>query len=75
LSLEGEDLRDRPLRARAETLSTSGDARIDARLLYVDHLEERGLEVFNAVSEGDCEGLVPNGRRAATTLIASRPRG
>jgi hypothetical protein len=32
--------------------------RIDCRLLYVDHLRERGSALFRAACERDLEGIV-----------------
>jgi len=37
--------------------------RIDSRLLYVDHVEERGVELFRQACRRDLEGIVAKWRR------------
>ena len=46
-SIDGEDLRDWPLIERKRRLRAVMP-RIDSRLLYVDHLRERGFALFGA---------------------------
>jgi bifunctional non-homologous end joining protein LigD len=57
LSIDGEDLRDRPLIERKRRLRTILP-RIDSRLLYVDDLPQRGIALFNAACRRDLEGIV-----------------
>jgi bifunctional non-homologous end joining protein LigD len=57
LSIEGEDLRDRPLVERKRRLRAIMP-RIDSRLLYVDDLPRRGTALFNAARDRDLEGIV-----------------
>ena len=54
--VDGEDLRDQSLlerKARLRTLIPDDDA----RLLYVDHVEERGVALFEKICEMDLEGI------------------
>ena len=57
LSIEGEDLRDRPLVERKCRLRAIMP-RIDSRLLYVDDLPRRGTALFDAACQRDLEGVV-----------------
>jgi bifunctional non-homologous end joining protein LigD len=57
LSVDGVDLRDRPLLERRRRLKAIMP-RIASRLLYVDHLKARGTALFNAACERDAEGIV-----------------
>jgi bifunctional non-homologous end joining protein LigD len=57
LSIEGEDLRDRPLVERKRRLRAIMP-RIDSRLLYVDDLPRRGTALFTAACGRDLEGIV-----------------
>jgi bifunctional non-homologous end joining protein LigD len=57
LSVDGDDLRGEPLFERKRRLREIMP-RIESRLLYVDHLEARGLALFRAACERDLEGIV-----------------
>jgi len=57
LSVESEDVQDRPLLERKRTLRRLMPS-IDSRLLYVDHLKERGCDLFRAACDRDLEGIV-----------------
>ena len=57
LWLDGRDLRQKPLIERKEILLTVVPAQ-PSRLLYVSHIEERGVDLFQAVCEQDLEGIV-----------------
>jgi bifunctional non-homologous end joining protein LigD len=58
LWLNGRDLRSLPLLKRKDRLQRLLDARRPERVLYADHVEERGIEFYQAVCERDCEGIV-----------------
>lgn len=56
LWVDGEDLRDRPLLERKSRLrALVPDSH--SRLLYVDHVEERGAALFSKICEMDLEGI------------------
>ncbi len=57
LSLDGEDLRDRPLLERKAKLRSLVPEK-DSRLLYVDHIEASGVALFERVCEMDLEGII-----------------
>jgi ATP-dependent DNA ligase len=57
LWLDGEDLRDRPLRQRKRLLA-SIMPRVESRARYVDHVERRGRDLFRAACDHDLEGIV-----------------
>ena len=57
LSVEGEDLRHLPLLERKRRLLAIMPT-IDCRLLYLDHLHERGIDLFRAACQRDLEGIV-----------------
>src|SRR5262249_9024908 len=57
LSVEGEDVQDRPLLERKRILRRLMP-RIDSGLLYVDHLAARGCDLFRTACERDLEGIV-----------------
>ncbi len=57
VSLEGEDLTALPLLERKRLLR-SVMPRIDTRLLYLDHVEIRGCDLFLAACNRDLEGVV-----------------
>jgi bifunctional non-homologous end joining protein LigD len=69
LSVNGTDLRALPLLARKRRLRGIMP-KIESRLLYLDHLPERGHDLYRAACERDLEGVVakwahgdvPNGR-------------
>ena len=57
LELESEDLRRAPLHERKRRLRAIMPC-IESRLLYVDHLERRGCDLFAAACAHDLEGIV-----------------
>ena len=57
LSVEVEDVQDRPLILRKRILHRLMP-RVPSRLLCVDHLEARGTDLFRAASAFDLEGVV-----------------
>ena len=57
LSIGDEDLRGLPLRLRKTHLRNVMPS-TDTRLRYVDHVEERGAELFGLACARDCEGVV-----------------
>ncbi len=57
LWLDGEDLRDLPLLERRWRLRTIVPA-ASSRLLYLDHIEELGVGLFELACERDLEGIV-----------------
>jgi bifunctional non-homologous end joining protein LigD len=57
LSVEGENVQNRPLLERKRILRRLMP-RIDSRLLYVDHLKARGCDLFRAACDRDLEGIV-----------------
>jgi ATP-dependent DNA ligase len=56
-ALGGKDLRPLPLIDRKRRLA-SIMRRIESRLLLMDHIEERGIDLFRAACEHDLEGIV-----------------
>jgi bifunctional non-homologous end joining protein LigD len=59
LAVDGEDLCSWPLRERKRRLrSIMPTPRVCSRLLYVDHMRERGSALFRAAGERDLEGIV-----------------
>ena len=57
LNIEGEDLTNQPLLERKRRLRRLMPI-IDSRLLSLDHLEERGCDLFRVACERDLEGIV-----------------
>ena len=57
LSIEGEDLTGLPLLERKRRLLHIMPT-IDCRLLYLDHIERRGCDLFRAACNRDLEGIV-----------------
>jgi len=57
LSVDGEDLRARPLIERKRRLRRIM-SRVESRLLYVDHVEGRGVDLFREACRRDLEGIV-----------------
>ena len=57
LWLNGRDVRYRPLLARKQRLRDILPRRA-SRVLYVDHVEHRGIDVFRAACTLDLEGIV-----------------
>jgi ATP-dependent DNA ligase len=62
LSLEDQDLRGRPLIERKRQLHRL-IPRTNSRLLYVDHIDARGVDLFREASARDLEGIVGKWRR------------
>lgn len=57
LAIDGEDLRQRPLLNRKRRLRGILP-RSASRIMYLDHVERRGMALFNAVLRDDLEGIV-----------------
>ena len=57
LAVDGKDLRDRPLLERKRRLRAVMP-RIPSRLLYVDHVRGRGVDLFRQACARDLEGIV-----------------
>jgi ATP-dependent DNA ligase len=57
LSVDGEDLRAKPLLERKRCLKRIMP-RVDSRLLFVDHVSERGKALFREACRMDVEGIV-----------------
>ncbi len=55
LWLDGEDLRDRPLVERKATLKGLVDG---SSILYLDHIQEQGVALFDQCVKLDLEGIV-----------------
>jgi ATP-dependent DNA ligase len=64
LVLDGRDLRDRRLLERKRIIRGI-IARQPAHLMYVDHIEGRGVELFRFVCESDLEGIVAKRKNSA----------
>jgi hypothetical protein len=74
LSIDGEDLQDRPLIERKRRLRGIMP-RIDSRLLYVDHLHARGSTLFHAACKRDLEEIIGtwrNGRDETDEISTCR---
>jgi bifunctional non-homologous end joining protein LigD len=57
LSIDGENLTTLPLLERKRRLLRIMST-IETRLLYLDHIEERGCDLFRVACERDLEGIV-----------------
>jgi ATP-dependent DNA ligase len=57
LSIDGEDLTGLPLLKRKRRLLRIMPS-IETRLLYLDHVERRGCDLFRVACERDLEGIV-----------------
>ena len=57
LSIDGEDLTLLPLLARKRRLLRIMPF-IESRLIYLDHIEQRGCDLFRVACERDLEGIV-----------------
>jgi ATP-dependent DNA ligase len=57
LSIDGQDLRSRPLLDRKRHLRRIMP-RIESRLIYLDHVVARGTALFDSICMHDCEGIV-----------------
>ena len=64
LWLDGEDLRECPLIERKKTLRKIVP-RHGSRVLYADHVEGRGKDLFRLVCDADLEGVVAKWKRGA----------
>src|SRR5207237_793873 len=71
LFLKGEDVRNLPLIER-KSLLRSLIPRRRSRLLYVDHIDKRGCDLFEQACELDLEGVVAK-RRTSTYIADERP--
>lgn len=69
LAVDGRDVRGWPLLERKRLLVSILPA-VESRLLYLDHLAERGRDLFRAACERDLEGVV--GKWANGTYQAGR---
>jgi bifunctional non-homologous end joining protein LigD len=58
LWLNGRDLRGLPLLKRKDRLQRLLDVHRPERVLFAKHIDERGIKLFQAVCESDCEGIV-----------------
>jgi bifunctional non-homologous end joining protein LigD len=58
LWINGEDLRGKPLMERKRMLRRVVPRRTNSRLRYLDHVEERGCDLFRVVCENNLEGIV-----------------
>jgi len=71
LALNGRDLRDQPLIERKRQLrDTLPEC---PQLLFVDHIEERGEELFNVVCKRDVEGIVAKHRLSRYAVETGNP--
>src|SRR5215510_4422187 len=71
--LNGEDLRALPLidrKARLRRLIRRGRS----HLLYVDHIEQKGCELFRRICELDLEGIVAK-RASSKYRVTEQPSG
>jgi bifunctional non-homologous end joining protein LigD len=76
LMINGEDLRDRPLLERKRRLrAIMPAAATQARILYHDHIDGRGVALFDAVRGNDLEGIVASGSTSGTTRTGRPRRG
>jgi ATP-dependent DNA ligase len=58
LSLEGEDLRERPLLERKRRLAKIIPYHYETRLRLLGHVPDRGKDLFRPVCDHDAEGVV-----------------
>jgi ATP-dependent DNA ligase len=64
LFIDGEGLREQPLVARKRRLRRiMPRPEVNARLLYHDHIDGRGIALFDDVREKDLEGVVAKWKR------------
>jgi bifunctional non-homologous end joining protein LigD len=71
LSLNGRDLRDLPLIERKRRLrDTLPEC---PQLLFVDHIQERGSELFDLACKRDLEGIVAKQRQSRYTVENGNP--
>ncbi len=57
LEVDGEDLRMQPLLERKRRLQTIMPT-VESRLLYLDHIPQRGRDLYRVACERDLEGIV-----------------
>jgi ATP dependent DNA ligase domain len=58
LWLDGDDLRGLPLIERKRRLRRLIRSSRCSRLLFADHIDARGTDLFRAICERDCEGII-----------------
>jgi bifunctional non-homologous end joining protein LigD len=73
LAVDGDDLRALPLLQRKRRLNRIMP-RVESRLRYVDHVRERGCDLFRAVCERDLEGIVGRWEKGGYARTGARPR-
>ena len=73
LKLDGQDLRNLPLIERKHILRQIIPP--PAHVVYVDHMERWGTELFRFVCESDLEGIVAKRRDGAYVSKDARPSG
>src|SRR5262245_54850426 len=71
LRLDGQDMRGLPLLERKARLKRI-IPRKPSRLLYVDHVETRGVELFERVCKLDLEGVVAK-RKTSRYIVTEKP--
>ena len=74
LEVDGEDLRMQPLLERKRRLRVIMP-KVASRLLYLDHIPERGRDLYRAACQRDLGGLLPNGRAGRIRRTAVGHRG
>jgi len=62
LWIDGEDLREKPLIERKRMLRGVVPRRSSSSLRYLDHIEQRGCDLFRVVCEDNLEGIVAKHR-------------
>ena len=68
LALDGNDLREAPCVDRKQILRDLVDERT-ARLHYVDHIEQNGIQLFDMICERDMEGIVAKPKSSPYRLV------
>jgi bifunctional non-homologous end joining protein LigD len=71
LAVNGRDLRAVPLLERKRLLVKTRP-KIETRLLYLDHVVERGRDLYDLACEGDLEGIVGKGAHGTYETTARR---
>ena len=74
LANEGQDLRGLSLLARKRRLRRIMPT-IDSRLQYLDHVVERGCDLFRVACQHDLEGIVAKWARGTVSERWTRRRG
>ena len=72
LWLEGVDLRDLPLVERKKKLRKL-IPRTPSRLLYLDHINGKGVDLFKLCSERDLEGVVAKPKQSPYRRLDEKP--